>query len=46
MLMLPILFIGRVIGLFQQAANASLGALGAVAGMAAIVGTIAVIWDR
>ena len=45
-LMLPIFFIGRVMGLSPQAANASLGALGVGAGLAVIVGTIAAIWDR
>ena len=45
-LMLPIFFIGRVLQLSQQAANAALGALGIGAGVAAIVGTIAVIWKK
>ena len=46
MLMLPIFLVGRFTQLSQQAANVSLGALGVVAAIAVIVGTIAAIWDR
>ena len=45
-LMLPIFFVGRVMQLSQQAANTALGALGIVAGVAVMVGTIAVIWKK
>jgi len=45
-LMLPIFFIGRVMQLSQQAANTALGALGIGAGVAVMVGTIAVIWKK
>ena len=45
-LMLPIFFVGRVLALSQQAANTALGALGIGAGVAVIVGTIAVIWKK
>jgi hypothetical protein len=45
-LMLPIFFIGRVLGLSQQPASTALGALGIGAGVAVLVGTIAVIWKR
>lgn len=45
-LMLPIFFIGRVMGLSQQAANTALGALGIGAAIAVIVATIAVIWKK
>jgi hypothetical protein len=46
MLMLPIFFIGRVLGLSQQPANVALGALGMSAALTVIVGTIAVIWRK
>ena len=46
MLMLPIFFIGRVMGLSQPAANTALGALGVGAALAVIVGTVAVIWRK
>ena len=46
-LMLPIFFIGRVMQLLsQQAASTALGALGIGAGVAVIVGTIALIWKK
>jgi hypothetical protein len=45
-LMLPIFFIGRVLGLSQQPANVALGALGISAALAVIVGTVAAIWKR
>ena len=45
-LMLPIFFIGRFTQLSQQAATMALGALGVGAGVAVIVGTIAVIWKK
>lgn len=45
-LMLPIFLIGRVLQLFQQAANTTLGALAVSAGVAVMVGTIAVIWRK
>jgi hypothetical protein len=45
-LMLPIFFIGRVLGLSQQPANVALGALGIGAALTVIVGTIAVIWRK
>lgn len=46
MLMLPIFFIGRVLGLSQQPANVALGTLGIGAALTVIVGTIAVIWRK
>lgn len=46
MLMLPIFFIGRVLGLSQQPANVALGTLGIGAALTVIVGTIAVLWRR
>lgn len=45
-LMVPIFFIGRVLGLSQQAASTALDGLGIGAGVAVIVGTIAVIWKK
>jgi hypothetical protein len=45
-IMLPIFFVGRVMGLSQQAANTALGALAIGVGVAVIVGTIAVIWKK
>ena len=46
-LMLPMFFVGRVMQLVsQQAASMALGALGIGAGVAVIVGTIAVIWKK
>ena len=45
-LMLPIFFVGRVLQLFQPAANTALGALAIGVGVAAMVGTIAVIWKK
>ena len=45
-LMLPIFFIGRVLGLSQQPANVALGALGIGAALTVIVGTVAVIWRK
>ena len=46
MLMLPIFFIGRVLGLSQQPANVALGAIGIGAAFTVIVGTVAVIWRK
>ena len=46
MLMLPIFFIGRVLGLSQQPANVALGTLGMTAALTVIVGTVAVIWRK
>jgi len=46
MLMMPIFFIGRVLGLSQQPANAALGTLGTAAALTVLVGTIAVIWRK
>ena len=46
MLMLPIFFVGRVLGLSQQPANVALGVLGISAALAVIVGTVAVIWRK
>jgi hypothetical protein len=46
MLMLPIFFIGRVLGLSQQPANVALGTLAIGAALTVIVGTIAVIWRK
>ena len=46
MLMLPIFFIGRVLGVSQQPANLALGTLAIGAALTVIVGTIAVIWRR
>ena len=45
-LMLPIFFIGRVMQLFQPAANTVLGALALGVAIAAMVGTISVIWRK
>jgi hypothetical protein len=45
-LMLPIFFIGRVLGLSQQPANVALGIFGIGAAFAIIVGTVAVIWRK
>ena len=45
-LMLPIFFIGRVLGLSQQPANVALAALGISAAIAVMVGTVARIWRR
>jgi hypothetical protein len=45
-LMLPIFLVGRFTHLSPQAANMTLGALGMVAGVGVIVGTIAVIWKK
>ena len=45
-LMLPIFFIGRVLGLSQQPANVVLGTLGIGAALTVIVGTVAVIWRK
>ena len=45
-LMLPIFFVGRVMGLSEAPANAALGALGVSAALAVIVGAIAAIWNR
>ena len=45
-LMLPIFFIGRVLGLSQQPANVALGALGIGAALTVFVGTIGVIWRK
>ena len=44
--MLPIFFIGRFTHLSQQAASTALGALGIGAGVAVMVGIIAVIWKE
>ena len=46
MLMLPIFFIGRVLGLSQQPANVVLGALGIGTALTVIVGTVAAIWRK
>ena len=46
MLMLPIFFIGRVLGMSQQPANVALGALAIGTAFTVIVGTIAVIWRK
>lgn len=46
MLMLPIFFVGRVLGLSQQPANVALGTLGIAAALTVIVGTVAVIWRK
>ena len=45
-LMVPIFFIGRFTHLSQQAASTALGALGLSAGVAVMVGIIAVIWKK
>ena len=45
-LMLPIFFVGRVLNLSQPAANVSLGVLAVATALAAMVGAIALIWDR
>ena len=45
-LMLPILFVGRVLGLSQQPANVALSTLAIGAALTVIVGTIAVIWRK
>ena len=45
-LMLPIFFVGRVLGLSQQPANVALGVFGTGAALAIIVGTVAVIWRK
>ena len=45
-LMLPIFFVGRFTQLSQPASNTALGALGIGAGVAVLVGTIAVIWRK
>ena len=46
MLMLPIFFLGRVLGMSQQPANVALGTLGMGAALTVIVGTIAAIWRK
>jgi len=45
-LMVPIFFVGRFTQLSEQAASTALSALGTGAGVAVIVGTIAVIWKK
>jgi hypothetical protein len=45
-LMLPMFFIGRVLGLSQQPANVALGTLGLVAALTVMVGTVAAIWRK
>ena len=42
--MVPIFFVGRVLGLFQQAANVSLAVLAIGAGLALIAAAITMIW--
>ena len=46
MLMSPIFFIGRVLGVSQQPANVALGTLATGVALTVIVGTIAVIWRK
>jgi len=45
-LMVPVFFIVRFTHLSQQAASTALGALGIGAGVAVMVGIIAVIWKE
>ena len=46
MLMLPIFFVGRVLGLSQQPANVALGTLAIGVALTVIVGTVAAIWRK
>lgn len=46
LLMVPIFFIGRFTHLSQQAASTALGVLGIGAGVAVMVGIMAVIWRK